>query len=396
MAEQALEMENTENKLNNRGNQALFNQNLSSVDLRCFTKSFVLNTLMLRIFLNNASLDHIGAFSFKDNAKKSMSSANSSDSLLESFSPNLSAFPNWLEYSTGLTNFTVFFNSKNTESRSGLASFDLISNSSEYTEEKITPYGMKWSAEPLFNWNELSFPVYPRNPTRTIYGSQTLDDSPEWSDFYDLFNSLRDTSGELKFSESDNIRLLVNESLLKKENKAFVSAMSFIYTHPFDLSSLNLPLRAFFDSFSISSSVNSLFWNSLLSLSSISCFLIPFRNILLAISDQFTHENFSISCFDESSIENVTLTIYSSPIVFSNLFNFAILSFIPALNTSGQSTSGNSFSLSFISLEIDNVTFTILVPPYVYKRKYVDIYKSFAFEESFSDSIHNPALEAAA
>ena len=298
-------------------------QNHNSCDLKYSANSVVLNTLMIDCFLNNASFDHMGHLSFDANAKKSISSRNSSTSFCKNFFAIFREFLNSFLYAYNGTNSTCSFNSENIEARSSWLIFDFFDSSFEY-----------------------------------------------------FHNSLSASSGETSSSELSRMSFLVNDSFLKNENNMLVSTTSFNYTNPFSFNSLNLPLRAFFENSMISPSVNSLFFNNNFSFSNSSCFLSLSSNIPLATSDQFIQENFCISCLDFSSIDNVMLTIYSSPSSSSNFFNFLILSFIPILNISDQLSSGYLPNLFFNSFEIDNVTFGILTPLYSYKRKDVNVYKN--------------------
>src|SRR3989338_757529 len=115
----------------------------------------------------------------------------------------------------------------------------------------------------------------------------------------------------------------------------------------------------------------------------ISCRLSSSTSSLLANSDQFTQDSFFISDLNSSGIANVKDVIYLTS-NYSNFLNCLTLDIIIFLNTSDHLTSGNLSIFSFTFSDIDKVIVAIfnLQPNYVYKRKYVDIYKTFDFKKN--------------
>src|SRR3989338_2007051 len=121
--------------------------------------------------------------------------------------------------------------------------------------------------------------------------------------------------------------------------------------------------------------------SSLLRTSSNSVF---FSRFSLATSDQLTQDNLPILAFSSSSTANVTLAIYTSPLLFnsSNFSSSSTFLIIPLLTTSAQFISGCDFlNLANNSFGTDTVIFGIFVLQSIYfnTSKYVIIFKPFDF-----------------
>src|SRR3989344_5706905 len=159
--------------------------------------------------------------------------------------------------------------------------------------------------------------------------------------------------------------------------------ISFLWLNHSFFNFLYIESLTFFDNSSASFSVNldldTIFLNSF----NISCRLSSSTSSLLANSDQFTQDSFFISDLNSSGIANVKDVIYLTS-NYSNFLNCLTLDIIIFLNTSDHLTSGNLSIFSFTFSDIDKVIVAIfnLQPNYVYKRKYVDIYKTFDFKKN--------------
>src|SRR3989344_2759141 len=220
--------------------------------------------------------------------------------------------------------------------------------------------------------------------------SNSCSDNPDLNkqSFLYLLNSDFINYGAINFTLSEeNIYELIefgfireNNMLLSNTNFIFYLSSSFLSSgESSDNNLLNLPSFAFLphstDHLMTScSSFDSSFLESSFS-------FIFFNKSILSISDQFTHGNFFISSLTSSGIANVTDAIYISPFstISENFFNCLTLRMVISLNTSDHLTSGNLSISFFNSSGIDSVTVAMLVPPfnYVNKHNYVDVYKSF-------------------
>ncbi len=232
--------------------------NLSSLDnssgissiQRSFDNLDLLNISILDCLTNSLSLEIIAALNFNANAKKSISFGCSGRS------SNASGILS--EYSKNEMNFTVFCN--------------LILNSSNSTIDNLV----------FVSISDLC-----------------------------LSNSSKANSGERSSCSFSN-NFFINDPFQKKLNNEFVSNTSFIYIIPCSFNFFNLSCLASSPSLCASSSVNSDFINFVSRNSASESLCIKSVTALLNTSDQFIVLNESISCFNFSGTDTVTLGILSS------------------------------------------------------------------------------------
>ena len=217
---------------------------------RSFDNLDLLNISILDCLTNSLSLEIIAALNFNANAKKSISFGCSGRS------SNASGILS--EYSKNEMNFTVFCN--------------LILNSSNSTIDNLV----------FVSISDLC-----------------------------LSNSSKANSGERSSCSFSN-NFFINDPFQKKLNNEFVSNTSFIYIIPCSFNFFNLSCLASSPSLCASSSVNSDFINFVSRNSASESLCIKSVTALLNTSDQFIVLNESISCFNFSGTDTVTLGILSS------------------------------------------------------------------------------------
>lgn len=182
-----------------------------------------------------------------------------------------------------------------------------------------------------------------------------------------------------------NINLIISPPEINVLNNTLESRTTFNYIEPSFFKFLYIESLTFLDNSSASLSVNldldTIFINSL----NISCRLSSLMISFLANSDQFIQDRFFISDLISSGIANVKDVIYLTPrsLIYSNFLNCLTLDIIIFLSISDHLTPENLSIFSFNSFGIDKVIVAIfdLQPNYVYKHKYVNIYKDFAFNK---------------